>query len=52
MIQPPADTRGKDRFVCPETEVLDRLRLAFFEEFEVPVEEESEVVVEQMKMAL
>jgi len=33
-------TRVKGKFVRPEAEVLDRLRLAFFEDLEVPAEEE------------
>jgi putative DNA methylase len=45
-------TQVKGQFVRPEAEVLDRLRLAFFEELEVPVEEEPQAVVEQMEMAL
>jgi adenine-specific DNA methylase len=41
-------TQIKGKFVRPEAEVLDRLRLAFFEDLAVPVEEEPEVVVEQL----
>ncbi|MCL4299790.1 MAG: DUF1156 domain-containing protein [Anaerolineae bacterium] len=36
-------TRLKGKFVRPEAEVLDNLRLAFFEELIMPVEEEREV---------
>jgi adenine-specific DNA methylase len=37
-------TQIKGKFVRPEADTLDRLRLAFFEDLEVPVEEEPEVV--------
>jgi hypothetical protein len=37
-------TQVKGQFVRPEAEVLDRLRLAFFEDLAVPVEEEAEAV--------
>ena len=40
----------KGKFVRPEAEVLDRLRLAFFEELEVPVEEGPEEKLEQMRL--
>ena len=43
-------TQIKGKFVRPEAEVLDRLRLAFFEELEVPVEEEPEAKLEQMRL--
>jgi hypothetical protein len=36
-------TQVKGKFVRPEAEVLDNLRLAFFEELAVPVEEEPEM---------
>jgi hypothetical protein len=42
-------TRVKGKFVRPEADVLDRLRLAFFEDLEV-TEEEAEVRVEQMRL--
>jgi hypothetical protein len=37
-------------FVRPEAEILDRLRLAFFGELQVPLEEESELKSEQMRL--
>lgn len=44
-------TRLKGKFVRPEAEVLDNLRLAFFEELAVPVEEEPEVAdVRQLEL--
>ncbi len=43
-------TQIKGQFVRPEAEVLDRLRLAFFEDLEVPAEEESPERVEQLKL--
>lgn len=45
-------TQVKGQFVRPEAEILDRLRLAFFEDLEVPVEEEPVAVVEQMRLDL
>ena len=45
-------TQIKGKFVRPEAEVLDRLRLAFFEDLEAPVEEEPEVGVEQLGLGL
>ena len=36
-------TQVKGKFVRPEAEVLERMRLAFFEDLEVPAEEEPEV---------
>ncbi len=42
-------TQIKGKFVRPEAEVLDRLRLAFFEDLEAPAEEESPERVEQLK---
>jgi len=44
-------TQIKGQFVRSEAEVLDRLRLAFFEELEVPVEEEPERT-EQLKLEM
>lgn len=44
-------TQVKGKFVRPEAEVLERMRLAFFEDLEVPAEEEPEMV-EQTKMDL
>ena len=41
----------KGQFVRPEAEVLDRLRLAFFEELEAPVEDEAERT-EQLKLEM
>ena len=43
-------TQVKGQFVRPEAEVLERLRLAFFEELEVPAEEEAEPKPEQMRL--
>lgn len=43
-------TKIKGKFVRPEAEVLDRLRLAFFEELEVPAAEEPEARVEQLPL--
>jgi hypothetical protein len=40
----------KGTFVRLETEILDRLRLAFFGELQVPLEEESEQKSEQMRL--
>ena len=45
-------TQIKGQFVRPEAEVLDRLRLAFFEDLEVPVEEEQPEQVEQLKLGV
>jgi len=45
-------TRIKGQFARPEAEVLERLRLAFFEELEAPVVEEPEGDPKQMKMEL
>lgn len=43
-------TQIKGKFVRPEADALDRLRLAFFEDLEVPVEEEAVERVEQLKL--
>lgn len=43
-------TQIKGKFVRPEAEMLDRLRLAFFEELEAPVEEKPEEKPEQMRL--
>lgn len=43
MINAVPRTRVKGKFVRPEADLLERLRAAFFEELEVPVEEESVV---------
>ena len=43
-------TKIKGKFVRPEAEVLDRLRLAFFEELEVPAAEEPEAKLEQLPL--
>ncbi|MCZ7568052.1 MAG: hypothetical protein M5U01_05535 [Ardenticatenaceae bacterium] len=43
-------TRLKGTFVRPEAEVLDKLRDAFFEELQVPPEEELPEQVEQLKL--
>ncbi|MBC8450385.1 MAG: DUF1156 domain-containing protein [Chloroflexi bacterium] len=45
-------TQVKGQFIRPEAEVLDRLRLAFFEDLAVPVEEEPEPVVEQLRLEI
>ena len=42
-------TQIKGTFVRPEAEILDRLRLAFFQELRVPVEEVPEQKSEQMR---
>ena len=43
-------TQLKGKFARPEAEALDRLRLAFFEDLEAPVEEEPAERVEQLKL--
>jgi len=43
-------TQIKSQFARPEAEVLDRLRLAFFEDLEAPVEEGPAEQVEQLKL--
>jgi putative DNA methylase len=43
-------TQIKGKFVRPEAEVLERMRLAFFEDLTAPVEEESEVGPRQLEM--
>jgi len=43
-------TQIKGKFVRPEAEVLDRLRLAFFEELEAPAEKEPEGRPDQMRL--
>ncbi len=43
-------TRAKGKFVRPEAEILEQLRLAFFEELTAPAEEEPEVKAEQMRL--
>jgi hypothetical protein len=50
IVQWPPDTWVKGQFVRSEAEVLDRLRLALFEESEVPVEEEPEVGPRQLDL--
>jgi len=45
-------TQIKGKFVRPEANALDRLRLAFFEELEVLVEEEPQAAVEQLGLGL
>ena len=45
-------TKIKGKFARPEAEVLERLRLAFFEELEVPVEEEPEAAARQLELRL
>jgi len=52
MLNAVPRTQIKGKFVRPEAEVLDRLRLAFFEELEVPVEEEPEEKPEQLSLEL
>ncbi len=49
MLNAVPRTQIKGKFVRPEAEVLDRLRLAFFEGLEAPVEEEPERI-EQLKL--
>jgi putative DNA methylase len=44
-------TQIKGQFIRPEAEVLDRLRLAFFEELEVPVEE-PKVTEQQLRLGI
>jgi putative DNA methylase len=44
-------TQVKGQFIRPEAEVLDRLRLAFFEDLEVPVEE-PEVAKQQLELGI
>jgi putative DNA methylase len=41
-------SRIKGKFVRPEAEVLEQMRLSFFDDLTVPVEEEPEVPVEQL----
>ena len=43
-------TKIKGKFARPEADLLDRLRLAFFEELEVPAEEKPEAKPEQMRL--
>ena len=43
-------TQIKGTFVRPEAEILDRLRLAFFQELRAPVEEVPEPKSEQMRL--
>jgi putative DNA methylase len=43
MINAIPRTRIKGKFVRPEAEVLENMRLAFFDDLEVPVEEEPEM---------
>ena len=43
-------TRVKGRFVRPEAEALEGLRLAFFEELEAPAEEQPQPKPEQMRL--
>lgn len=50
MINAIPRTRIKGKFVRPEAEVLDRLRAAFFEELQVPPEEELPEQAEQLKL--
>ena len=50
MINAIPRTQVKGEFVRPEADVLDRLRLAFFDELQVPAEEEPETVAEQLGM--
>ena len=50
MINAIPRTQVKGEFVRPEADALDRLRLAFFEDLQVPAEEEPEAVAEQMEM--
>jgi putative DNA methylase len=45
---PRAQVKGK--FVRPEAEILERMRLAFFEDLAAPVEEEPEVGPRQLEM--
>nr|MBC8248327.1 hypothetical protein [Anaerolineales bacterium] len=41
-------TQIKGQFVRPEADALDRLRLGFFEDLEVLVEEEAGAVIQQL----
>jgi putative DNA methylase len=50
MLNAVPRTRIKGKFARPEAEVLDSLRLAFFEELAVPAEEEPEAKVEQLPL--
>jgi putative DNA methylase len=43
-------TQVKGKFIRPEAEVLERMRLAFFEELTAPVEEEPDVGPRQLEM--
>lgn len=43
-------TKQKGRFVRPEAEVLEGMRLAFFDDLTVPVEEEVKLVEEQLHL--
>ena len=45
-------TQLDGKFIRPEAEVLDRMRLAFFEDLAVPVEEEPMAVAEQLRLEL
>lgn len=44
--------REKGRLVCPEAEILENMRLAFYPEMTVPLEEEPQPVEKQLEMFL
>ena len=52
MLNAVPRVRVKGRLVRPEAEVLERVREAFFEELEVPGEEEEEEGAEQLELGL
>ena len=50
MINAVPRTQIKGKFVRPEADALERIRAAFFEELEVPPEEQLQPRPEQMKL--
>jgi putative DNA methylase len=50
MLNAVPRARAKGRFLRPEMEVLERMRLAFFPDLEVPEETEPPPKMEQMRM--
>jgi hypothetical protein len=50
MLNAVPRARAKGKFLRPEMEVLERMRLAFFPDLEVPEETEPPPKMEQMRM--
>jgi len=50
MINAVPRTKEKDRFKRPEAATLEAMCLAFFEDIEIPIEEEPAIVQEQLKL--